>query len=318
MSRSFLSTVLSAVLLTIAVCFSTTAFAQPATILDPSVADLLKKMSEKSRQINYEGIFTYQHKDNPSLQTFRVLHWHEGDVTYDRLQHLNGPEREISRKGAANDCESIGDKLRQGKMAVIGDIVSQMTDYHFELRNKERIAGRVATVLLAVPKDQFRYSYFFSIDDETGLILKVWLVDEKAHAMERYQFMELNLNPDLTKISKIPPANIHKTLPPKSNCVTQQQPANWQLAWVPSGFTFAGEGQPRENLEMLMFTDGLATFSVFIEPAASTIPEGVAQRGATLAMMTGIKFQGQIFRITVVGEIPVVTAQRIVLGISHR
>lgn len=304
-------------LLAITVCFSTAVIAQPAA-LDPSVADLLKKMSEKPREINYEGIFTYQHKDNPGLQTFRVLHWHDGEMSYDRLQHLNGPEREISRKGAIGDCESIGDKLRQGKMTAINDVVSQMTDYHFELRDKERIAGRVATVLLAVPKDQFRYSYFFSIDDETGLILKVWLVDEKAHAMERYQFMELNLNPDLTRIANIPPATIHKTLPVKSNCVAQQQPVNWQLAWVPSGFTFAGEGQPRENLEMLMFTDGLATFSVFIEPAAKTIPEGVAQRGATLAMMTGIEFQGQVFRITVVGEIPVVTAQRIAQGITHK
>lgn len=310
MSRSFL--------LALAVSFSATVMAQTPPVIDESVAALLKKMSEKPREINYEGIFTYQHKDNPGLQTFRVLHWHDGEMAYDRLQHLNGPEREISRKGTIQDCESIGDKLRQGKMTVIGDIVNQMTDYHFELRNKERIAGRVATVLLAVPKDQFRYSYFFSIDDETGLILKVWLVDEKAHAMERYQFTELNLNPDIKQMADIPAAGIHKSLPLKSNCVVQEQPSNWQLSWVPSGFNFAGEGQPRENLEMLMFTDGLATFSVFIEPANNTIPEGVAQRGATLAMMTGIEFQGQLFRMTVVGEIPVVTAQRIAQGISRR
>lgn len=305
-------------LIAIAVCSSLTAYAQSASALDPSIADLLRKMSEKPQQINYEGVFTYQHKDNPGLQTFRVLHWHEGDMAYDRLQHLNGPEREISRRGAIHDCESIGDKLRQGKMAKIGELVPQMQDYHFELRNKERIAGRIATVLLAVPKDPFRYSYFFSIDDETGLILKVWLVDENAHAMERYQFTELNTDPDLSKITQFPSAAIHKSLPPKSNCVTQQTPDNWNLAWLPSGFTYAGEGKPRENLEMLMFTDGLATFSVFIEPAKEVIPEGVAQRGATLAMMTGLKHQDQRYRVTIVGEIPVVTAQRIVQGITHR
>jgi sigma-E factor negative regulatory protein RseB len=69
---------------------------------------------------------------------------------------------------------------------------------------------------------------------------------------------------------------------------------------------------------MLMFTDGLATFSVFIEPATDTIPEGVAQRGATLAMMTGLEFQEQLYRVTIVGEIPVITAQRIAQGITHR
>lgn len=306
-------------LLVLAVFFSVAANAQtPAGQMDSSVADLLKKMSAKPRQINYEGIFTYQHKDNPELQTFRIFHWHKNGTTYDRLQHLNGPEREISRQGSASDCESIGDKLRQGKIPLVGDLVNQMKDYHFELRNKERIAGRLATVLLAVPQDQFRYSYFFSIDDETGLILKVWLVDEKAHPLERYQFMEVNLNPDVSHFAQIPPAAIHKDLPSKSNCVDLQEPTRWQLAWVPSGFVFSGEGQPRSDLEMLMFTDGLATFSVFIEPATNGVPEGVAQRGATLAMMTGLEYQGKVYRVTVVGEIPAITAQRIAQGLTAK
>jgi sigma-E factor negative regulatory protein RseB len=303
-------------LLALAVCLSATAIAQtPSNPADNSVAELLKKMSEKPRQINYEGIFTYQHKDNPGLQTFRILHWHSDGVSHDRLQHLNGPEREISRDGLLNDCESIGDRLRQGKMPVLGDLVAQMKDYHFELRNKERIAGRIATVLLAVPKDQFRYSYFFSIDDETGLILKVWLVDEKAHPLERYQFMEVNLNPDISQLAQEPVRGIHKDLPDKSNCVEQTESNRWQLSWLPSGFLFSGQGQPRPNLDMLMFTDGLATFSVFIEPANAPIPEGFAQRGATLAMMTGLQHQGQVYRVTVVGEIPAITAQRIAQGL---
>jgi sigma-E factor negative regulatory protein RseB len=71
-------------------------------------------------------------------------------------------------------------------------------------------------------------------------------------------------------------------------------------------------------MEMLMFTDGLATFSVFIEPAVDTVPEGVAQRGATLAMMTGVEYQNKIYRVTIVGEIPVITAQRLAQGITHR
>lgn len=308
-------------LLVLAVCLSITAIAQtPSGQMDASVAELLKKMSEKPRQINYAGIFTYQHKDNPGLQTFRILHWHQNGNTYDRLQHLNGPEREISRTGLISDCESIGDKIRQGKMPLVGDLVNQMKDYHFELRNKERIAGRIATVLLAVPQDQFRYSYFFSIDEETGLILKVWLVDEKAHPLERYQFMELDVNPDISRFVSMPSEGIHKNLPSKSNCIDLQEPTHWQLAWVPSGFLFSGEGQPRQDLEMLMFTDGLATFSVFIEPSTANlkVPEGVAQRGATLAMMTGLQHNDQVYRVTVVGEIPAVTAQRIIQGLKAK
>lgn len=80
---------------------------------------------------------------------------------------------------------------------------------------------------------------------------------------------------------------------------------------MPPGFAFAGERRVQQKIDMLMYTDGLASFSVFIEPTDGAIPEGVAQRGATLAVMNALNYQGKSYRITVVGEIPVATAQKI-------
>ena len=88
------------------------------------------------------------------------------------------------------------------------------------------------------------------------------------------------------------------------------------MAWVPPGFAFAGERQVRDQIDMMMYTDGLTTFSVFIEVATGAIPEGVASRGATLAVMDSLVYQGKSYRITVVGEIPVVTAQKIAQNIG--
>jgi sigma-E factor negative regulatory protein RseB len=95
-----------------------------------------------------------------------------------------------------------------------------------------------------------------------------------------------------------------------------KQPQRWQLAWVPPGFAFVGERQVRNQIDMMMYTDGLTTFSVFVEAADGTIPEGVAQRGATLAVMDALTYQDKRYRITVVGEIPVVTAQKIAQNIG--
>lgn len=293
-------------------------YAQQATT--PQVDELLAKMAGISHKLNYRGTFTYQHKDNPSLNSFLVYHWVEDGVEHERLQYLNGPEREISRSGRAMDCHSVGDQLLLGKLSGIGDKLAQLGDlYRFEIRGPERIAGRNATVLLAIPQDAYRYSYFLSIDNDTGLVLKSWLVDESARPLERYQFVELELNPDLAKIKQTPQPNLYRdthTRVPECNPSSLKEPQKWRLQWAPPGFAFVGQKVVKDDIDMLMYTDGLTSFSVFIEVAGEAVPEGVAKRGATLAAMDQFTLNDQRYRVTVVGEIPVAAAQKIAQNIG--
>lgn len=294
---------------------------QAEAVVQPlSVEELLNKMATTSHQLNYSGSFTYQRKDYPALQGFKVFHWVENGIEHERLQYLNGPEREISRSGKAWDCESLGDELLQGKFLGLGDNGAKLGDfYRFEVLGSERVAGRNTTMLTAIPRDLFRFSYILSIDNETGLVLKSWLVDEAGRPMERYQFVDLQMNPDLAEIKQQPQPRLHRASDvdiSECNRVAAKQPEKWQLLWVPPGFAFVGQKVVREDIDMLMYTDGLTSFSVFIEPAHSAIPEGVAQRGATLAVMDSLKFKDTFYRVTVVGEIPVVTAQKIAQNIG--
>lgn len=287
---------------------------------DAEIAKLLQKMASVPHTLNYQGAFTYQHKDNPTLQSFRITHWVEDGVEHERLQHLNGSEREVLRSGKAIGCESLGDQLLQGKMTRLGVNLARMDEfYRFEIRGPERVAGREATALLALPLDGFRHSSLLTIDNETGLVLKSWLVDESARPLERYQFIDVDFSPNLEDIQQQPAAKIQRSATAQvSECNPSnlKQPEHWQLAWVPPGFAFVGQRQVRNQIDMLMYTDGLTTFSVFIEAAAGVIPEGVASRGATLAVMDSLSYQGKSYRITVVGEIPVVTAQKIAQNIG--
>lgn len=286
----------------------------------PEVAKLLQKMASVPHTLNYQGSFTYQHKDNPSLQSFRIIHWVENGVEHERLQHLNGTEREFVRSGKAIGCESLGDQLLQGKISQLGANLARMDElYRFEIRGPERVAGREATALLALPLDTYRHSSLLTIDNETGLVLKSWLVDESARPLERYQFIDLDLSPDMKSIQQQPPAKLQRSATSQlgdCNPVELKESERWKLAWVPSGFAFVGQRQVRNQIDMLMYTDGLTTFSVFIEAATGAIPEGVASRGATLAVMDSLSYQGKSYRITVVGEIPVVTAQKIAQNIG--
>jgi hypothetical protein len=90
-----------------------------------------------------------------------------------------------------------------------------------------------------------------------------------------------------------------------------------RLAWLPPGFIFSGQQQVRDSTEMLMYTDGLSAFSVFLEPVGGQLMvEGRAQRGATNAYMGRVARNGQEYRVTVVGEIPIAAAERVAAGLG--
>lgn len=214
----------------------------------------------------------------------------------------------------------MGDQLLLGKLSSTGTKLARMDQlYRFEVRGPERVAGRNATVLLAIPLDPYRYSYFLSIDNETGLVLKSWLVDDAGRPMERYQFVDLSLNPNISEVRVQPEAHLHRDATADTGDCDQtelSQPVKWQLEWIPPGFAFVGQKVVKEHIDMLMYTDGLTTFSVFIDSATTSVPEGVAQRGATLAVMDKLIINNQPMRVTVVGEVPVVTAQKIAQNIK--
>lgn len=303
---------------------TTTAYAQQAAVspAPQTVQSLLNKMSHNAATINYRGSFTYQNQSSIALQSFRVEHWVENGQKHDRLLFLNGPEREILREGQALDCKAMGDKLLQGGFAGLGAALASLNDlYQFELRSQERVAGRIARVLQVIPKDPYRYGYFLSIDEETGLVLKAWLIDENTNPLERYQFVSIEIDPplDQRENSKTPPYQ-HKVAAVTTPCNPSQMGNSelWNIAWVPQGFAFAGERKLSNGQDMLMYTDGLTTFSIFIEPASGSTPEGVGQRGATLAYMSHLMVDDSLFRINVVGEIPVAAAAKIAQNIAGR
>ena len=80
-----------------------------------------------------------------------------------------------------------------------------------------------------------------------------------------------------------------------------------------SGTPLAGSA-----VSALVYSDGLAAFSVFIE----AMPEGgaanvVSRRGATV-VLTHAKSGGGGHLVTVVGEVPVATARRVAAGVYRQ
>ncbi|MDG1812628.1 MAG: MucB/RseB C-terminal domain-containing protein [Porticoccaceae bacterium] len=290
-----------------------------------SAYDLIARMAKASKELSYSGLFTYEFRGN--LTSVKVAHIVRDGQTYERIVHMDGPEREIVRRGDDMDCMRASDMLLRGSVLKITDNnYSHLQDfYNFYIRGDTRIAGRSVSVVNVIPKDKYRYGYIIAIDKETGLMLQSVLINSKGKPMERFQFVDISIGADLDNVestSELPDSddiNIDQ-----SDCLRVDQQAKvsssqWVPKWLPPGFVLSSY-QPigEDGQESLMYTDGLAVFSVFIDSAekSGALPAVDANLGATVAVLTKGFFNKQRYAISVVGEIPRSTAREIASGIS--
>lgn len=276
---------------------------------------ILKQMSTAVRELNYHGLFTYE--VGGVLDTYRIVHRVEDGIEYERLRRLNGDEREIVRRGHAIDCLSRGDELLRGILRSTEQPSLLHDNYRFYLTGDDRIADRAAAVVHIVPRDQHRFGYTLAMDKKTGLPLMVMRVNTDRRVMERIQFIDLAVgssvsDDDVQTRGQHQEAG-HDLIDCQQEEAPRAEPARWTAQWLPSGFVRAGEREIDNGDYMLTYTDGLATFSIFVSPPHSRVlVEGRAQIGASLAYMNQRIWNEGAQSVTVVGEIPFATAQRVV------
>ena len=94
----------------------------------------------------------------------------------------------------------------------------------------------------------------------------------------------------------------------------QTQKANWQASWLPDGFDdMRLDIMP--HAEVQVFSNGRNSFSVCVEDFGhQTVPEGVAKSGDMVAVG---KRMGDQF-VTVVGDVPMMIAERIASSVERR
>lgn len=310
-----------------------------------NAADLLQRMNTAFARLSYDGVFSYLNGNE--LTSLRVVHKIVDGVQRERLVHLNGAPREIVRQGERVSCIVMpGDDLLALEKSIpagpfarafLPDFERIADTYTVGEFGEGRVAGRMATRVAVSPKDQHRYGYRLWLDKETSLLLRSELVDHDGNKLEIFMFNNIALGEEVDD-SALEPADVsgslvsHLTLEPAAGRWQPEQTAEngeaWSTQWLPPGFVMAGadlrrkpgSGQP---VNSLMYSDGLAAFSIYIEPmpqrgAASM----VSQNGATVAVThtVGATVDGskQHFLVTLVGEIPVPTAREIVASVQQR
>jgi sigma-E factor negative regulatory protein RseB len=305
----------------IAAFFSLITFPLSALSQEPdsltSVDELLERASRALQEQNYKGRFTYEF--GTTMETLEIVHVVREGVEYERITHLNGVEREFVREGREQGCVSTGGfLLRGGLIPHAGGAVSLSQSYHFYIRGRDRIAGRDAQVVQAVPKDEYRYGMTLAIDRLSGLPLMSLITVSNKSAIERFQFAELEVGQDVDIAAISPTGSQHTQLDgAESPCAKRPQGESiWRAGWLPLGFVVSHITSDNEG-DALTYTDGIASFTLFIKPLSdpSSFKQGMARRGATTALMSVVPSTPHSVGVVLVGEVPFNTAQQVVSSV---
>lgn len=289
------------------------------------------KMSRAGQTLSYEGTFMYRRGEQ--VMTMKIIHVADGQGERERIISLNGPVREIvrDRKGVAHISADNKKPIRVDPQVSARSLQSKTPEqiaqiekyYTFSLAGDARTANRRARVINITPKDMYRYGYRVSLDHQTGLLLQSELLSEEGAPLEQIIFITFNvLDKNRIMALDIPPATDEQA----SNDTASPSPATegalpvppgeegWKVSKMPDGFALV-ERNRRINksggmVEHMVFTDGLASVSVFMEkntPHDKTPFTGVSRMGAVNAFARRVNNH----QITVVGEVPVAAVRMI-------
>lgn len=297
---------------------------------DEQARALFETMGKAVEQLSYRG--TFVHTLHDQIQTMEVLHKLEGDRVYERMTSLTGAAREFVRHGEEVQC------ILKARREVVVDLwqdqnplITSLPRYSEELGNyykfeilpeTKRVAGRETVGLAIVPRDQYRYGYRLWLDRETTMPLMSDSVDRSGELIETLQFTAIEYNPEFAENAFEPTLDTKDFNWIKPAGVSGSQKLSnsaWHAAEVPGGFSLSVsrvEGDGNKRVEHHVYSDGLATVSVFAEPHApgQAVMNGTTRLGVTNAFG---RLEGD-FQITVVGEVPEDTVRFIGNGFRPR
>jgi sigma-E factor negative regulatory protein RseB len=296
--------------------------------------DLLQKMSRALATRNYDG--TFFHLSEGRVETMRIVHRVRGGRVTERLQSLDGSGREFVRNNDELTCylpdqHTVLVEPRPDSGPFLGSLPEFGADvnqfYRIESLPPARILGRAARVIAVSPLDQFRFGYRLWLDEKTAMPLKTQLCDSRGQVIEQIFFARLDM-PESIPDSDLTPAvrteGMHWVRQGPSHDNASPALSAFRASELPPGFrltvagaqTIGGASVPASHL---VYSDGLATVSVFVEAQQSKAQgadanqnapadppmQGLARVGSGFAFSTVV--QGH--QVTAVGEVPAQTVE---------
>lgn len=289
----------------------------------------LKKLSQSLKELNFTTSFVVV--KNNQVEPYHWLHGiGENELELEIFASMNGPRRDVLRQGDVvsyivpeqEPYSVISKDIRSPIPSIFrGDITTLEDNYRFISVGRSRILGRVAQLIRIVAKDDYRFSYWLWLDQQSGLLLKMAVLTRQGQLLEQIQFTRIDVSDKLSEnlvqlqLTELPPVD-------KLNNRQENKNLPWQVNWLPEGFKLLKSNQHSLNsysrvgektVDFMLFTDGLVEVSVYVNASKENFraPE-YANDGATMVY----NHVSQGIEVGVVGGVPLVTARKIAESIG--
>ena len=292
-----------------------------AAVPDMAPNDWLTKMAGAVQSTSYEG--TVIRFRNGKAEVLKVVHVVADGVIREKVIVQEGNGLEIIRNGNEVHCilpdeqsvlvEEWNDQSALFSALPTSDIRFG-SEYDVSIVRTERVAGRKAVLLAIRPHDEYRFGHRIWLDTETGFPLQTRLVGDGGDTIEQVKFADISLDKEIDSSALAPSIsteNFRWFVNPKPK-ISPDVSTPWNSEDLPPGFRVMSShaetvSEDDEPLVHILYSDGLANVSVFIEPAKEAIPASHSRVGGSNSF--SIQIDGH--QVTAVGEVPPRTVERI-------
>lgn len=308
-----------------AAILSTVSFAQQR-----NPADWLELMTTAVATTSYQGTVIRRKRGNS--EALKVVHRIVDGVVNERVTSQEGNGLEIIRIG--NDVHCI---LPDKKSVLVEGWNKQSTlfsplprkeaigtpQYDLSLMREGRIAGRTAVLLAVRPHDEFRYAHRIWLDKSSGFPLQTEVLNYDGELIEEVKFADISFADDITEDAFDPTVSLEGFTwykEPSRQVQSVAVDTDWDAADLPTGFRAISTRTEQlpdtatPGTTHIVYSDGVANVSVFIESSRGDEKTGWSILGATNSYSVAIDGS----QVTAVGEVPGITVQRIASSMRRR
>lgn len=311
--------------LALALC-SGLSLAQPQPAADGM--SLLRKIYQATEKLSYSGTFVYHQGERSETSRIDRVTGPGGDI--ERVEVLDGMPREIVRTRDTVRCylpesQTVKVERRLDQRAFPVLLPEQISDlarnYTITRGESLRIAGFDCLAVVLTPKDDLRYGHKLWADATTGMLLKARTFNRKGEVVEEFTFTQLAIGGVRRERVRTRHAAQSWRIEDAAIAPADLTGSGWSMGAELPGFRKVTEVTRRLGVArpvgQLVYSDGLAAVSVFIEPASGrsdAVRPGLSSLGAyhiyTREVANHI--------VTVVGEAPAASVQRIASQVEFR
>lgn len=288
----------------------------------------LRKVQGATQKLSYSGMVVYQQGDR--TETSRITRLVDGAGEVEKLEFMDGAPREIVRTKDVVRCympESRTVKVdrrvdQRSFPAVLPQNFEKLSEYYeISLGENRRVAGYDCKELVLKPKDDFRYGYSLWADTQSGMLLRARTFDRQGATVEQFTFTHLKIGNVTREQTRTRHAARSWRVEDTSVTPANLAESGWSVSPALPGFNKIVEVRRRMNeaagVGQLVYSDGLAAVSVFIEPMEARrepVKTGLASVGAINIYTRQVANHV----VTVVGETPPGSVARIAETVRYQ